>query len=199
MSTRNTEAVSALACLLLRRRAREQQHQVGVFGAAGPDLLAVDDVVVAIAFGRGLQRRRVGAAGRLGDAERLQPQLAAGDLRQKPLLLVVVAMPQHRAHGVHLRVAGAGVAARAVDFLEDRAACADLEARAPIFLGDQHGEIAGIGQGLHEFGRISHRPIKLAPVLARKALAEPGDRVANVLMVVVGGVRLGTHGNVHGV
>ena len=32
----------------LRRGARQQQHQVGVFGAAGPDLLAIDDVFVAL-------------------------------------------------------------------------------------------------------------------------------------------------------
>ena len=54
----------------------KQKHQVGMFGAADPDLLAVDDVAVALAPREGADARRVGAAGRLGDAERLQPEFA---------------------------------------------------------------------------------------------------------------------------
>ena len=53
-----------------------------MLGAARPDLLAVDDVVVALARGERASARRVGAARRLGDAERLQPKFARGDLRQ---------------------------------------------------------------------------------------------------------------------
>jgi hypothetical protein len=86
-----------------------------------------------------------------------------------------------------------------VDFLEDGAAGADLQARAAIFLRDQNREIARVGQGLHEFGRVGHCAVEFAPVVAGKTLAELGDRVANVLMVVVDGVRLGADGNVHGV
>ena len=63
--------------LLARRRAAEQQHQVGMFGAADPDLLAVDDVAVALAPREGADAGRIGAAGRLGDAERLQAEFAA--------------------------------------------------------------------------------------------------------------------------
>ena len=44
-------------------RAREQQHQVGIFGAARPNLLAVDDIFVAIAHGNGSQRQSVRPAG----------------------------------------------------------------------------------------------------------------------------------------
>jgi len=44
-----------------------------MFGAGGPDLLPVDDVmIVAFALGRGAQRQRIGAGGRLGNAEGLQ-------------------------------------------------------------------------------------------------------------------------------
>ena len=46
------EPVGALRRLVARRGAGEQQHQVGVFRAAGPDLLTVDDIVVAVACGR---------------------------------------------------------------------------------------------------------------------------------------------------
>ena len=81
MSTRNTDrpSVRFLVCFA-RRGARQQQHQVGMLGAAGPHLLAVHDVgAVVLLHRRGAQRQRVGAAGRLGDAEGLQAQLAAGD------------------------------------------------------------------------------------------------------------------------
>ena len=100
-----------------------------MLGARGPDLLAVDDVVVALASRGGAQRQRVGAGGRLGDAEGLQPQFAAGDLRQIALLLLGAAVPQQRAHRVHLRMAGGAVAAGGVDFLEDRGGRAHAAAR----------------------------------------------------------------------
>ena len=113
-------SVRFLACFLWRG-ARQQDHQIGIFGAAGPDLLAVDDVaVIAFALGESFQRRGIGAAGRLGDPEGLQPQFAAGDLRQPFCLLLVAAMPQQRAHGVHLGMAAAAIAARALDLFEDR-------------------------------------------------------------------------------
>ena len=117
------QAVGALLGLLLRRGARQQQHQIGMLGARGPDLLPVDDVmVVALAPRRGAQRKRVGARRRLGDAEGLQAQFAAGDLRQIALFLRGAAVPQDRAHGVHLRVAGGAVAAGGVHLFQDRAA-----------------------------------------------------------------------------
>ena len=74
-------SVGLRACFA-RRGAAQQHHQVGMFGAADPDLLAVDDISVALAPGESADARRVGAAGRFGDAEGLQAQLAAGDPRQ---------------------------------------------------------------------------------------------------------------------
>ena len=63
----------------------------------GPDLLAVDDVIVALALGRGLQRRKVGAGARLGKAL-APPVVDIGGARQKPLLLLLRAeLDQHRA------------------------------------------------------------------------------------------------------
>ena len=106
------EPVGALLHLVGRRGAGEQQHQVGVQHARRPHLLAVDDVaVVALLLGARLELGGVGAGGGLGDAEGLQAQRARGDARQILLLLRGVAVPQHRAHGVHLGVAGRRVAA----------------------------------------------------------------------------------------
>ena len=73
--------------LLARRGAGEQQHEIGIFGARGPDLLAVDDVAVAVADGGGAEAERVGARGRFGDAERLQPQFTPRDAGQVALFL----------------------------------------------------------------------------------------------------------------
>jgi hypothetical protein len=115
------KTVGAFSGLLLRRGPRQQDHQVGIFGAAGPDLLTIDDVaVVAVALGKSFQRGGIGAAGRLGDAECLQPQFAAGDFRQPFRLLLVAAVPQQRTHGVHLGVAAAAIASGALDLFKDR-------------------------------------------------------------------------------
>ena len=51
---------------------------VGEVAAGGPDLLAVDDVVVAIADGAGLEGGEVGAGARLA-IERAPPVVGAGD------------------------------------------------------------------------------------------------------------------------
>ena len=79
---RPTGPRSASSTCSQRRRARQQQQQVGVLGPRDEDLLTVDDIAVAVAHGRRLQLRRVRAGRRLGDAEGLQAQLAARDLRQ---------------------------------------------------------------------------------------------------------------------
>ena len=62
----------------VRVRAGEHEHPVGEVGAGGPDLLAVDDVVVAVADGAGLEAGEVAAGA--GLAEALAPRdLAAED------------------------------------------------------------------------------------------------------------------------
>ncbi len=178
------EAVGALGRLVLRRGARQQDHQVGVFGAAGPDLLAVDDVVVALAFREGLERRGIGAAGRLGDAERLQPQFTAGNARQPFRLLRIVAVPQQRAHGVHLRMAATAVAAGTLDLLQDCRRRRQLQPGAAVFLGDQDRQIAGLGQRIDEFSGIGHFAVELAPVLTGELFAQLADGFADVLEFV---------------
>ena len=135
------EPFGALLHLLDRRRAREQQHQVGMQRARGPDLLAADDIaVVALLHRAGLQLGGVGAGGRLGDAERLQAHFAARDARQVALLLLRAAVAQQRAHDVHLRVALRRRAARDVDLFQDRGGRADRQAGAAVFLRDQRRE-----------------------------------------------------------
>ena len=65
--------------------AREQEAPVGDVGVAGPDLVAVDHVLVAVARRRRAQRREVGAG--VGLAEPLAPALAPADQTRKEALL----------------------------------------------------------------------------------------------------------------
>ncbi len=156
-----------------------------MLGARGPDLLAVDDVVVALTPRRGAQGQRVGAGSRLRHAEGLQAQRAIGDLRQIALLLLGIAVPQDGTHRVHLRMAGGTVAPRSVHLLQNRRGGADGEPATAVFFRDQRGEIAGLGQSGNEFGRISALAVERAPVFAGEFGAERAHTLADV------GVRIG--------
>ncbi len=74
--------------------ARDEHAPLGVLGAAGPDLLARDDPLVAVLDGAGLQRREVRA--RLGLGESLAPDLLAGEDRREVALLLLVVAPDHQ-------------------------------------------------------------------------------------------------------
>src|SRR3546814_7730715 len=80
-----------------------------MLGAGGPDLLSVDDIIVAVTHRGRPQCERVGARRRFGDAERLQTKRARRDLRQIMLLLLLATVAQHGIHDVHLRVASRSV------------------------------------------------------------------------------------------
>src|SRR5262249_6096140 len=84
------------------------------------------------------------------------------------------AVPQERAHRVHLGVAGPGVAAARVDLLEDHARRRQAETGAAVLLRDQRGEPAVLGQRADELLGIAVG-LEPAPVLARKAGAQLAD------------------------
>ena len=182
---KNGQPAGAGRRLLARRGAREQQHQVGMLGARGPDLLAVDDIGVAVADRGGAQVERVGARGRLGHSERLQAQLAFGDRRQPALLLCGAAVTKQRPHGVHLRMAGGAVAARRMDLLHDRGSGRERQPAAAVLFRDQRGEEARVCQHFDEFRRIAALPIERAPIFAGKGHAQAAHRFADRRIVVV--------------
>jgi hypothetical protein len=134
---------------------------------------------------RGLDLGGVGAGGRLGHAHGLQAQLAGGDLRQVELLLRFGAVAQQRAHVVHLAVAGAGIAAAAVDLFHDHRGLGEAEARAAVLLRDQRRQPAGLGQRIDEGLGVAALLVDLAEVLGRKLGAEVAHRIADVLVGVV--------------
>src|SRR5579859_872343 len=101
-------------------------------------------------------------------------------------------MPEDGAHDVHLRMTGSTVAAFCVDRFEDGSRRGQRQAGSAILLGDQRGEVAGLGQRLHELGGIRALTIQLAPVFAGEAGAELGDLDADL------SVRVGWKRMVHG-
>jgi hypothetical protein len=93
--------------------------------------------VIVPSLGPRAELRGIGATGGLGHAEGLQPEPAGGDIRQVLLLLLRAAVPQHGAHDVHLRMAGAGVAAGRMDLLQRRRRGTQGHAEPAVFLGNQ--------------------------------------------------------------
>ena len=72
--------------LLVLVGAGQAENPVGLIGIAGPDFLAVDQIMVALIDRAGLQRGQIGTGARLGIA--LTPAyLSASNLRQEMFLL----------------------------------------------------------------------------------------------------------------
>ncbi len=102
-ASRRSRASSVGTMMMLRPLCRwrllvgaaRQPHVVGVLDEAGPHLLAVDDVLVAVADRSGAQRREVGARLGLGVADG-EVDLAARDLRQVVRLLLLGAVRHDR-------------------------------------------------------------------------------------------------------
>ena len=79
--------------------AGEQNAVVGIMRARGPDLLAVDDPVVALLLRARAQARDVGAAGGLG--EQLAPDFFAGGQRRQIGALMLLARERHHGRPAH--------------------------------------------------------------------------------------------------
>src|SRR5207249_823801 len=152
-----------------------------MLGARNPDLLPANDVLVAFAGGHRPHLRRVRARNRLADAERLQAQLAARDLRQERALLRVGSVTQQRAHRVHLRVARASIRTAAIDLLEDDRRLGDAEAGAAVLFRNERRKVTGVCQRPHELSRIGPLLVELLPVTIRKRFAEIPDATPQVL------------------
>jgi hypothetical protein len=114
----------------------EHEEPRGVAGAGDPHLLAVEDVLVALLDGRGLDRSNVGAGVRLGDAVGAQ-QRRLGEGPKPLLLLRLVARDDHR----HLRQrvgghGGGNAGAAPAELLVDQAAVEGAKAHAAAALRD---------------------------------------------------------------
>src|SRR6185369_9485959 len=90
------EAARLVLELVVRRRAREQQHEIGFLHARDENLLPVDDVLVAPPYRRRLDARGLRAGVGLGDGEGLEAQFAGRDLRQVSFFLLGAAVAEQR-------------------------------------------------------------------------------------------------------
>ncbi len=115
--------------------AHQAEAPVGVLRARGPDLLAVDQIVVALVLALGLQRGEIRSRARLGEA--LAPaQFALDDRRDVPALLLLTAIfQQGRAEHHHAHAANGAPGADLVHFLLQGAGLAGRQAAAAIGLG----------------------------------------------------------------
>src|SRR6266508_5779636 len=169
------EATGPVADLLAWGGARQQEQQIGLLDAAGPVLVAVHPILVAIAPRCGADAGRVRAGLRFGDGERLQPQLAACNLRQPAIFLLRAAMAQQRTHDVYLGVERRRVAARAIDLFQHDAGLGDAQAQAAILFRNERREVAGAGERLDKLPRIGALAIGRAPVQIGKTCTELSD------------------------
>ena len=159
MSTMKADSPSVCFCTWSRGVVRASSSIRSECSARrGPDLLAVDDVV-------GRRRGARWCAATVVSVPLVGSVTPKACRRNSPLAIrgryfafcVRRAVPQERAHGVHLRVAGGAVAALAVHLLQDRRRGRRGQPGAAVFLRDQRAEIAGLGQRRDELGRDSPR------------------------------------------
>ena len=157
---------------LQRCRTRQQQHQIRILGPARPDLLAGNNVLVAVPLRPRLDARRVRARRRLCNAKSLQPQSTFRQRRQPPFPLLRRAVPYQRPHNIHLRVADARVPPAAVHLLQNHRSLCNRRPPAPILLRDQRRQKARLRHRLHKLNRIPPLPVQPLPIRPRKPRAQ---------------------------
>ena len=173
------------------RGPRQKDHQIGMLHSADPDLLAIDDIAVALLDRRGLELRRVCARGWFGNAHGLQTQLTAGDLGQVDLALFFRAMMDQRIHVVHLTVTGTGISASPVDLLHDHRSFHEAKTGAAIVFRDEGRHPARFRQGRDKLFGIGAFLIDPAMIRVGKSFAERTDGIANILIGIASVVKHG--------
>ncbi|MNY14230.1 hypothetical protein D3C86_1473990 [compost metagenome] len=159
---------------------RQQQHLAGHLRRRYPDLAAVHDVFVALAYGPGAEFGRVQAGVRFGDGK--AGFLAAGDQRLQPAAALLVAAKHHdgvQAEDIHVDGGRAGEAgARGGDGLHHQRGFGHAQAGAAILLRHGDAQPAVAGQvGVQRF-REAALAVALEPVFVGVAVADAGNGVA---------------------
>ena len=144
--------VGALGAVHQRRRARQQQNFGRLLRLRRPNLLAVDNEIVAIAPRKGGDGRGVRACVWLRYPERdVQP--AGGGLREDAPAQFLAAMLHHRVQAKDREVQGGRAVhrrARGGDLFEQDRSLGDAEAGAPVFGWNRDSQPARVGEGLVE-------------------------------------------------
>ena len=82
------------------------------------------------------------------------------------MLLRSAAVPEHRAHRVHLRMTGAAIASGTMHLFQHGDARAQAQSRTAEFLRDQNAEEALLRQRADEFGGIGAFAVQRTPIFA---------------------------------
>src|SRR5919204_557909 len=180
-------AVGVSLDILETRCSRQQQHQIRMLHSGGEDFLTVDHVPIGIPFGEGRDAGGVASGLGLGHCHRLEPDAAGRDVRKVVALLRLIAMPEERAHRVHLRVAGGAVFPAGIDLLEHDAGFDQAEPGAAVLGRNQDGKPAAFGERPHEFLRVLPFGIQLAPVRLAELHADLSHAVT--VLLLLGGQR----------
>ena len=103
-------------------------------------------------------------------------------------------MTQHRAHRIHLRMAGCCIAAVAMNFFENNRCSRKIKSRPAITLRNHGSEIALFHQCTNKLFRIELASIAIPPILAGKRGANLGNAIADFskIRIDVGKVHLAT-------
>src|SRR5262245_38044318 len=119
--------------------------------ARDENFLPVNDIPVSLANGAGFDARCLGPGIGFGHGKCLQAQFASSDPWKVSPLLFFTAVPKQRAHGVHLSVAGAGIAATMIDFFQNDARFRNTESGSSVLFWNQGGQISATGKCVYEF------------------------------------------------
>ena len=171
-----TVGLDAEMFIFLRRQIDHQDGRLAVDQhddagrPAGDDvgdeqLLAVEDVVVAVEHGRGAQGGQVGAGGRLGQGEAGQG-LAVRQFRKKALLLLRRAEGAHGIHGADAAVDGGHAGDHGVErghARQEMGEARERRALAAVLRVDEQAPVAGVAQ------LAQHRRRDLALLVQQRA------------------------------
>src|SRR5581483_4649235 len=181
IAVEQAEPVGWAAHLLQRRGARQQQDFFGDLRGRNPDLLAVDDIAVALAHrarfqlrgvqpGVWLRHRKAGALLTFDNTGQHAPALLLGPKYD------------HRIESKHVHVdrrrpghAGAGLR----DGAHHDRSFDDAEAGAAVFLGNTDAQPAGFRQSLVEVGGETALLVLFEPIGVVEARADFRDVVAD--------------------
>ena len=165
----------------------EQENAVSLLGAGIPDLATVDDVVIAIAAGEGLDVGRVETSIRLSDAE-TGHQFARDDRRQERLALLVSTVFHKHVGPEDVQVNGAGrslTAGRIGYRLHHDRGLGDAELRAADRFRHADAEPASGSDRLAKLVRVVPRPVRLKPIIVIEIRHDALNGIADLLLLLV--------------
>jgi hypothetical protein len=91
---------------------------------------------------------------------------------------------QQRSHVVHLAMAGAGIAARQINFFHDYRGFRQAKARATVFRRNERGQPAGLCERIDKFFRVAARFIHFLPIRRIELAAQIAQRFAQLLVLI---------------